>query len=184
MEPERRFREMFVSTYPALCRYARHRGLSGQDVDDLVAATYEVAWRRLERVPAGEGTLPWLLAVALNHLRNRRRRLERDRRLVERLGAPEQASSSETGGYEWREIRHALDRLSRTDRELVLLVAWDELSPAQAAKVLGLSPGAARTRLHRARTRLGALLRRGGDPEVPGGRAELGQAAAIQRTSR
>lgn len=38
------------------------------------------------------------------------------------------------------------------------LVAWDDLTPAQAATVLGCSPGAARLRLHRARGRLAAEL--------------------------
>src|ERR1700734_2651328 len=87
MESETRFRELFESTYPAVKRYARHRGLSGQDLEDLVAETYEVAWRRIDRVPAGEAAIPWLLTVALNHLRNRRRKLHRDRLLVERLAA-------------------------------------------------------------------------------------------------
>ena len=45
-----------------------------------------------------------------------------------------------------------------SDRELLLLVAWEELSPGQAAKVLGISSLAARSRLHRARRRLRALL--------------------------
>jgi RNA polymerase sigma-70 factor (ECF subfamily) len=49
----------------------------------------------------------------------------------------------------------------------VLLVAWDGLSPSQAATVLGLSATAARTRLHRARARLAELLgvERGVRPE-------------------
>jgi DNA-directed RNA polymerase specialized sigma24 family protein len=42
---------------------------------------------------------------------------------------------------------------SRSDRELLLLVAWEGLTPAEAAAVLGISQVAARTRLHRARKR-------------------------------
>jgi RNA polymerase sigma-70 factor (ECF subfamily) len=48
--------------------------------------------------------------------------------------------------------------LGEEERELLLLVTWDELSPSEAAKVLGLSPLAARSRLHRARRRLRGLL--------------------------
>lgn len=144
---------------------AGHRGLAGQDLEDLVSATYEVAWRRFDAVPFGDAALPWLLTVALNHLRNHRRRIERERRLLERLppseAAPDAVDRLSRGGYDWREIRHALDRLSSRDRELVLLVAWDELSPADAGVVLGISAGAARTRLHRARVRLGDLLGQG-----------------------
>lgn len=159
MEPEARFRALFESTYPTLRRYARNRGLSGQDAEDLLAATYEVAWRRLDRVPAGQESVPWLLTVALNHLRNRQRKLGRERKLVERLAARELAPPArEAGAIDWSELRRALDSLSSLDRELVLLVAWDELTPAAAAAVLGLTPGAARTRLHRTRGQLAALL--------------------------
>jgi RNA polymerase sigma-70 factor (ECF subfamily) len=159
MEAEARFREMFESTYPVVVRYARHRGFSGQDVEDLVAATYEVAWRRFEQVPAGREALPWLLTVTLNHARNRRRKLSRDRQLVQRLTPPEHPlAPTDQAPYDWTEIRRALDRLTAADRELMLLVAWDGLGPAEAGAVLGLTPAAARTRLHRARARLGAFL--------------------------
>jgi RNA polymerase sigma factor (sigma-70 family) len=159
MDAEARFRALFEETYPAVARYARHRGMARPDVDDLVAATYEVAWRKLGAVPAGDGAVPWLLTVAHNHLRNHRRRLARDRALVERLPPPQDVPPpSEPTALGWREIRRALDALTDDDRELVLLVAWDGLSPAQAASVLGLTPAAARTRLHRARARLADLL--------------------------
>jgi RNA polymerase sigma-70 factor (ECF subfamily) len=60
------------------------------------------------------------------------------------------------------ELDHQLDRalagLSHNDRELVLLVAWEDLTPAQAAHSLGINPVACRVRLHRARRRLIAAL--------------------------
>lgn len=182
MEPESRFREIFNATYSSVVRYGRHRGLSGQDLEDLVAATFEVAWRRLDRVPAGDEALPWLLAVARNHLRNHRRRLARDRALLEQLPAPEHAHLRLAEQAGWREIRAALDALSPADRDLVLLVAWDELTPAQAAAVLGISPGAARTRLHRARARLAQTLGRGGEPK-PAALAPSAQGPAIRKAS-
>jgi RNA polymerase sigma-70 factor (ECF subfamily) len=130
-----RFRALFDATYPSVGRYVRHRGLSGQDAEDLVAATYEVAWRRLDAVPIGEQAL------------------------LERLPAPENAPQPlEPSIVTWRNIREALDTLAADDRELVLLVAWDGLSPAQAGGVLGLTPVAARSRLHRARAKLAETL--------------------------
>jgi RNA polymerase sigma factor (sigma-70 family) len=174
MDAEARFRALFDATYPTVARYARHRGLAGPDAEDLIAATYEVAWRRLGAVPAGEAALPWLLTVALNHLRNHRRRALRERALLERLPPPEHVPPpGEPHAVGWREIRHALDALTDEDRELVLLVAWDGLTPAQAAGVLGLTPAAARTRLHRARGRLADLLG-----------VERGRAAARTGTTR
>ncbi len=158
MSLEHRFREMFDATYPAVVRYARHRGLSGHDLEDLVSSTFEVAWRRFDRVPLGDEALPWLLAVALNQVRNHRRRLARDRGLLERLPAPDLTPGPSMPDVSWGDIRRAMQRLSRDERELVLLVAWDGLTPIQAASVLGVSPGAARTRLHRARAKLSELL--------------------------
>jgi RNA polymerase sigma factor (sigma-70 family) len=156
-DAEARFRAVFESTYPTVARYVRHRGVGGADADDVVAGTYEVAWRRLDRVPPGDEALPWLLAVARNLLRNHRRRLLRERGLTERLGAPRRVGV-EPSILSWRDIRRALDLLSDEDRELVLLVAWDGLAPAHAAGVLDLTPAAARTRLHRARARIAQEL--------------------------
>ncbi|MGH2858856.1 MAG: sigma factor-like helix-turn-helix DNA-binding protein, partial [Solirubrobacteraceae bacterium] len=123
--------------------------------------TYEVAWRRFDRVPAGDESIAWLLAVARNHLRNHRRRIIRDRDLLTRLPAPAHSDPSGVcGGADWQDVRRALGALRTGDRELLLLISWDELTPAQTAVVLGTSSGAARARLHRARRRLAAELDR------------------------
>jgi RNA polymerase sigma-70 factor (ECF subfamily) len=55
-------------------------------------------------------------------------------------------------------ILDALSQLSPTDRDLVTLTLWDGLTSAEVAQVLNIKEGAARVRLHRARTRLRALL--------------------------
>ena len=52
----------------------------------------------------------------------------------------------------------ALRSLYPTDREALLLVAWEDLAPTQAARALGLNPTAFRVRLLRARRRLRAAL--------------------------
>ncbi|GAA1596070.1 hypothetical protein GCM10009804_60770 [Kribbella hippodromi] len=54
-------------------------------------------------------------------------------------------------------LRDALMALPEVERELLLLVAWEELSPSDAARVLGIPAGTARSRLHRARERLGQV---------------------------
>ena len=62
-------------------------------------------------------------------------------------------------------FRAALAVLTDSDRELLLLVGWEGLSQAEAATALGISPGAARVRLHRARKRALSALEKLG----PGG---------------
>jgi len=162
MDAYERFRVLFQNAYPALQRYALYRGLTPQDADDLAAGTLEIAWRRLSDVPADD-PLPWLYAVARNVLRNQRRRERRRGMVFSRLRTggerADPVASSVTGAVA---LRQALAELNRDDRELLTLVAWDGLSPAQAAVVMGCSATAARTRLHRARNRLAARL--GFDP--------------------
>ena len=161
MDNPTRFRCLFEQAYPALRRYALHRGLTGPDADDLVAATLEIAWRRLEDVPAQE-PLPWLYGVARNLLHSHRRQSRRRDAVVSRLsdmrGRLTSAEPGEPGELDPGALRRALAGLSEADQELLKLVAWDGLSPAQAADVVGCSAAAARTRLHRARSRLARRL--------------------------
>lgn len=51
-------------------------------------------------------------------------------------------------------LRDALARLPADERELLLLVAWEQISPTEAAHALGIPAGTARSRLHRARARM------------------------------
>jgi len=53
---------------------------------------------------------------------------------------------------------HAVRALPPEEREVLLLVAWEQLTPTQAALVLGIPPGTARSRLHRARAALRPVL--------------------------
>lgn len=161
MSDETRFRGLFEQTYPAVVRYAYNRGYRGADAEDLVAATFEVAWRRLAAVPEGEHTLPWLLAVSRNLSRNDSRRARRERRLMEPSIEPDEVAT--VGDLAERvearqELLRALGALKEIDRELILLVARDGLDTARAGEVLSLKPAAARTRLHRARNQLAGLL--------------------------
>jgi RNA polymerase sigma-70 factor (ECF subfamily) len=156
VDPETRFRALFDLAYAPLGRYARHRGLTGQDAEDLVAQTLEVAWRRIEDVPAEP--LPWLYAVAQNLWRNQARKDRRRRDLLARFRPPPAAGCEDPGSLEPGVLRAALASLSDGDQEVLRLVAWDGLTPAEVAVVLGCTPVAARSRLHRARSRLAAQL--------------------------
>jgi RNA polymerase sigma factor (sigma-70 family) len=109
--------------------------------------------------------LPWLLGIAhktlANHLRGRRRQAA----LVDRLGGVAGSSSEQAPAEsEVSDVLEALRRLKPLDREVLMLVAWEGLTAAEAAAVLGCSKGAFRVRLHRARTRMGRQLRHKRDP--------------------
>jgi RNA polymerase sigma factor (sigma-70 family) len=157
MDAEARFRSLFADAYPAIVRYARHRGLSRVDAEDLVAAVLEVAWRRIDDVPRDD-PLPWLYAVARNMWRNELRATERRAKVVRRLVLNRPQDEPMVTAHDRSAIVDALSRLGEDDQEILRLVAWDELTPSQAAVVLDCSDVAARTRLHRARRRLAREL--------------------------
>ncbi len=159
MDPAARFRAIFDVAYPALGRYALYRGVSRADAEDLVGATLEVAWRKIDEVPMDD-PLPWLYAVERNLLMNLRRSNVRHTTLRAKLPTAEATPGPdhEPMDPDHERLRCALDVLAVDDREILRLVAWDELTPSQAAIVLGISGVAARTRLHRARRRLANQL--------------------------
>lgn len=151
---------LFDAHAEALLAYLVRRLDEPADAADVLADVFVVAWRRLADVPVGGDGRLWLYGVARLMLQNERRRQRRGHALAERLRSelaahpPVLRATEHIGG----EVTGALRRLSPDDRELLMLVGWDGLTPAQAAVVLGTSSGAVRVRLHRARHQLRRLL--------------------------
>jgi RNA polymerase sigma-70 factor (ECF subfamily) len=147
---EERFRAVF-SHLEAVTAYARRRGSS--DADAIAAEAMAIAWRRLADVPKDD-PLPWLYATARNLLLAEARRGGGRTRLRER----DQSVASPDARLLEPVLERALRSLRPLDREALLLVAWEDLTPSQAAKALGLSPATFRVRLLRARRRLRVQL--------------------------
>lgn len=158
MNKESRFRALFSENYRQLARYGRHRGLNAEEVDDLIASTFEVVWRRFENIPDGDGAVLWLYGIAYNQLRNLRRSKRRQTRLAARIPAPSMPESAELSDIPVEAIRTALGSLTFDDREVILLVAVEGLSADEVGVVLGCGSATARSRLHRARKRLAIIL--------------------------
>jgi len=136
--------------------YALRRAPSPEDAADVVAETFLIAWRRLAEVPAGDDARLWLYGVARRVLANQRRGELRRMRLGERLRVelPAMLAEHAPPSGDRPAVLTALSELDEADRELLLLVGWEGLGPAQAARVVGGSVVAVRSRLHRARRRL------------------------------
>jgi RNA polymerase sigma factor (sigma-70 family) len=159
------FEDAYRSSGTAVLGYALRRSDSREDALDVVAETFAIAWRRRDNLPEDPAEVrPWLFGIARRCLANSARGTRRADRLGQRLaeafdaGAVPDPSALHEHRAETQRVREALDQLSADDRELVTLVAWEGLSPAEAADVLGLTAGAARVRLHRARARLRTVL--------------------------
>src|SRR5579872_3708406 len=139
-----RFERLYREQAPRVIGYLARR-LPADLVPDAAAETFGVAWRRLDRVP--ETPLPWLLAVARRVAANERRSQSRRSALAERMAAQPPLAEPEASAP----VLEVLASLSEREQEVLLLAAWDGLSAAEAAAVLGCSEVAFRLRLHRAR---------------------------------
>jgi RNA polymerase sigma-70 factor, ECF subfamily len=149
---EARFREVFVHL-PEVVAYLRRRGC--RDPEGVGAEVLTIAWRKLADVPIDDAR-PWLFATARNLLLAERRKAS----VADgRGGIPEMAGDAvpEVEILD-PELERCLRALSVRDREALLLVAWEDLTPALAARSLGVSQAAFRVRLHRSRMRLRRLL--------------------------
>jgi len=151
------FDQLYRAHRDDVWRYLRRRAAS--EPEDLTTEVFLVAWRRRAELP---GTpLPYLYGIARKVLANHRRGGARRDALTERAGghAPVTVPDHAEAFGVRDELARALASLSDSDRELVLLVAWEGLSVGEAATALGCRSGTAAVRLHRARRRLHTALR-------------------------
>lgn len=146
-DPDDRLTGLFEQHAARLRAYAR-RHADVAEADDLVADAFLVALRRPMALPVGT-----VRRLAANR---RRRRATQERHWQEVLRETWRLSavSPEEAAAEREECLAALGALSEADREVLLLIAWDGLTPDQAAEVLGLRRNTLAVRLHRARRRL------------------------------
>jgi RNA polymerase sigma-70 factor (ECF subfamily) len=144
------FEELFRDTRAPLLAYLTRRAAS-EDAADLLADVYLVAWRRRSGLPSGDERRLWLYGVARRLLAEHHRLSWRRAEAEDATPTPEPAPADDARGAA---VRRALGSLSDLDRELVTLTTWEGLTPADAAKVVGITAGTARVRLHRARARL------------------------------
>ena len=138
---------------PAVFRYLARR--AGRPVaEDLLSEVFIAALSAFPRVEAHDSgsALPWLYGIGLNVLRRHFRQQQLTRSVTRDFAMDWEAVDDRLDAWaERRRLRAALAVLTDSDRELLLLVGWEGLSQAEAVTALGISHGAARVRLHRAR---------------------------------
>jgi RNA polymerase sigma factor (sigma-70 family) len=152
---EARFTRLYEQHHETVRRYVWRR--DPDLVDDVVAETFLVAWRRLDDVPA-EGAAPWLIGVARNVRRNARRSVRRQEAVSTRLADAVPVLPDAGATREATALRSALHGLAERDREVLLLTVWDGLDRAAIAAALGCSQANVSVRLHRARRRFARAL--------------------------
>ncbi|GAB1819288.1 RNA polymerase sigma factor [Herbidospora sp. RD11066] len=154
MGDEASFTRMFQEHYEPVLRYAWRRA-GPADAADIAAETFKIAWEKYDRVPRDQ-PLPWLYATARNLTMNLIRRTHRRHTWTDGETGVEADHATEVAGRQ--AALAALNDLSESDRELVLLMSWEGLDLGQAAKVVGCSRATAAMRVHRLRRRLRHLF--------------------------
>ncbi|GAA3151147.1 RNA polymerase sigma factor [Planomonospora alba] len=146
-------------------RYAARRLDDASMADDVTAETFLVAFRKRARYDLSRpDARPWLYGIASNLVSGHRRAETRRLKALARQ-APERAAGFEersaervTAGLLRPALAAALAELGSAERELLLLVAWAELTYEEAAEALGIPIGTVRSRLSRTRTKIRRLL--------------------------
>jgi RNA polymerase sigma factor (sigma-70 family) len=168
------FTEIFDRHFSVIHAYLERR--VGRDrADDLGSEVFRIAFQQRERfAPLRNSVLPWLYGIASNLVhrehRSEARRLRALARLQDERALTEPTAERAGERVDAEALRKplfdALSRLEPHDRDVLLLVAWEELSYEEVAEALGIPVGTVRSRLSRAR----AQVQRALPASVAGGR--------------
>ncbi|MCA9636577.1 MAG: sigma-70 family RNA polymerase sigma factor [Myxococcales bacterium] len=149
--------DLICRHFDAICRF--FRGKLGDDVEDLIQRTFEVATARRQEIREGTSFRGFLFGVArnllLDHLRRRYRRGPHDP-ISECSLADLGTSPSEAVHRGEREalVQEAIRRVPLDQQIILELAHWEGLSGREIAEALGIPENTVRSRLARARAAL------------------------------
>ena len=138
------------------------------DAEDITQETFIRAYYALERFDVLRPVRPWLLRIAANLARNRRRFIGRYLRILQRLAREEPQPAGPAGLENELVARHgetqmlwqAVRRLNSTDQEIIYLRYYLDMPEAEMAATLNVAAGTVKSRLHRALGRLKQIIQR------------------------
>lgn len=143
-------RDVYEAVRAPLMRFAA--SLVGRDEAADLVSEVVVAVMQRRALSSLENPKAYLMQAVLNRAKSRGRRLDRERRAVARLGAlsrpPDQFEASDP------DVVRTVVSLPPQQRAAVFLVYWEDLSPSEAAELLGVRPGTLRRYLYLAREKL------------------------------
>ncbi|HXE49461.1 MAG TPA: RNA polymerase sigma factor [Ramlibacter sp.] len=169
-------RILLVEHLPSLRRYAR--ALTGDTwaADDLVQDTLERACSKWQLWAVGTDLRAWLFTLMHNLYLNQRRTAKVALNSVSIDDVEAELHAPSPGSDEPLDLGRCLQRLPADQRAVLLLVAVEDMSYEDAAKVLAIPVGTVMSRLSRARSRLRELM----DGRQPAGRAAAAQAPNLR----
>lgn len=158
------FRELYDRYYKDVHRFALFLTGDAARADDLTADTFVRAWRARDRIQHAT-VKAYLLTITRNlyrdHLRSSRQGVDREVELLDTI--PDDAPGADVHvqhASTLRNVRAKLRDVARGDRRALLLFVLKEMSYAEVAAKLGISIGAVKSRINRAREALAASMQR------------------------
>lgn len=156
------FGEIFDRHVVTIHRYVARR-LGASEAEEVTSETFRIAFEQRQRFvdERGGSARPWLYGIASNLIRRRHRSESRRMAALERIGPDRVGLDPEAlvddalvAKAAAQRLPHAIASLDPAEREVLLLVAWEEMTEAQVADALGIPRGTVKSRLHRARRKL------------------------------
>lgn len=158
-EPSSDLQESLIATVPNLRAFGISLCGDVDRADDLVQETLVKAWKNIGSFDEGTNLKAWLFTILRNtyfsELRKRRREVTvADSAIEQRLSVhPDQP-----GAADFSDFKMALMKLGDDQREALVLVGAEGFSYEEAAEISGCAVGTVKSRVNRARSRLGELL--------------------------
>jgi RNA polymerase sigma-70 factor (ECF subfamily) len=159
------FGVLFDRHYDRIWRHALKVLRVAHVAEDVVAVVFYEAWRRRSNVRmVNDSILPWLLITTNNTLRNHVRQQRRYRHFLNQLPPPEESADIAEGIIEADEyqlqasaLKEAFAQLRPPERDVLTLCVLEGMGAKEAGAALGIADGTVKSRLHRAKSRLGNL---------------------------
>ena len=150
-----------LAEIPRLRRYARAMLGNRAEADDLVQDTLERAWTRFDKWRAGSNLRAWLFSIMHNLRVDQLRRPTISTYSIDSIDeieneAPTRATQADA--LEVRDLESALEQIPDEQREILMLVALEEMSYAEISTLLNIPVGTVMSRLSRGREKLRVII--------------------------
>lgn len=130
------------------------------EAEDVAQETFIRTHRHLDHYDESRPLRPWLMRIASNLARNRRRSIARYWQAIERAARQQPAQVPSMNPDDVQELWEAIQRLKHGDQQVIYLRYFLEVPEAEMASILEIPRGTVKSRLHRALTRLRNVIER------------------------
>jgi RNA polymerase sigma-70 factor (ECF subfamily) len=146
------FEILYARYYEKVFAIARGILLDSEEAADAVQEIFTLVYRHLSRFDRRSRFSTWLFRIAVNRsIQQARKNKHRSKHVA--LSEASAATVQDEAHFVDPKVQEAMAKLSGSDRALLVLFYWDELSLQEIADSLGCAVNAAKTRLYRARER-------------------------------